>query len=176
MSGPYRLPHQGIQFPIPPRGFQGTGIPLIRKTVRVFIELPFHCSVLPLPTLQRPACAMEFINCFPSASAASWIPDSRLRRSPVRCRWGTCAFLETKLCSRLGSRILWKSDGRPCHARQPPGAKIRRPSVACTGFERTHLGGHHKTGQPGTPQNQPVDRVQDSHIFTLTTTFRQEVF
>ncbi len=38
------------------------------------------------------------------------------------------------------------------------------------------LGGHLKTGQSGTPQNRPVERVQDNHIFTLTTTVSARVF
>ena len=38
------------------------------------------------------------------------------------------------------------------------------------------LGGHLKTGQSGTPQNRPVERVQDSHIFTSIATVSARVF
>src|SRR5712691_139694 len=38
------------------------------------------------------------------------------------------------------------------------------------------LGGHLKTGQSGTLQNRPVERVQDSHSFTLPATLLARVF
>jgi hypothetical protein len=38
------------------------------------------------------------------------------------------------------------------------------------------LGGHLKTGQSGSPQNRPVERVQDSHSFTPSVTLSARVF
>ena len=39
-----------------------------------------------------------------------------------------------------------------------------------------NLGGHLKTGQLGSPQNRPVERVQDSHSFTLPAAVSARVF
>jgi hypothetical protein len=44
------------------------------------------------------------------------------------------------------------------------------------GVEAGDLGGHLKTGQLGTLQNRPVERVQDSHSFTLPVTLFARVF
>ena len=41
---------------------------------------------------------------------------------------------------------------------------------------KDYLGGHLKTGQLGTLQNRPVERVQDSHSFTLPVTLFARVF
>ncbi|MGA9626745.1 MAG: hypothetical protein WBQ65_19885, partial [Bryobacteraceae bacterium] len=41
-----------------------------------------------------------------------------------------------------------------------------RESNAIVQLGRVSLGGHLKTGQSGSLQNRPVERIQDSYIFT----------